>query len=511
MAGIWEVDATEAPDIIQKKDDELTIWRFRQPREAKLINDENKFYKEKRDPFTFAQLQEFYKKLEPYKDRLEIVRKIFNPLFCHFYEDDQGRLCFINLRNVGGVPINEGSPSAFHVVKDISDIETWDGNLPVLFDVQTERDNDAPLIETIKALRDKEIKSVFVNYGILSHPAILLREAGVQVQQSYQLYEKQIISTQKDETETGKKNISVADQLEQIETGEAYKEIDPKVEQELHDPHIISLSQILEEDSSFIGGKAYNLGKIAKAGFSIPRGFVVTTRAFKRWVENTGKLDADISDQISKAFQLLRLENVAVRSSSTVEDLSQASSAGVYKTSLNIRRDEVVNAVIEGFKSFYEPNAQVYRSEKSIEEGADMAIIVQEMINARISGVLFTCNPLNRDTGESEFVINATFGLGEPLVSGKVSGDTFIIDKEKRLIKESTITQKNSMLTKDGEVSVPESIKSVSALNNSQIDQLVQIGKEIEELFGAPQDIEFAIAHDKIWILQSRSITKSGS
>ncbi len=511
LPGIWEVDATEAPDIVQKKNNEITIWRFRQPREAKLINNENKFYKKKRDPFTFVELQEFYKRLEPYKDRLEIVRKIFNPLFCHFYEDDKGRFCFINLRNVGGVPINEGSPSAFHVVKDISDIEKWDGNLPILFDVQTERDKDAPLIETIKALRDKEIKSVFVNYGILSHPAILLREAGIQVQQSYQLYEKQVIPTQKDDIEIGGGKVIVVDQIEQVEVDETYKEIDPRIEQELHDTHIISLNQITEEDARFVGGKAYNLSKIAKAGFLIPRGFVVTTYVFKKWAENACKLDADISDKISKAFQLLELENVAVRSSSTVEDLSQASSAGVYKTSLNIKRDEVVNAIIEGFKSFYEPNAQIYRSEKSIERGADMAIIVQEMINARISGVLFTRNPLNPDTGESEFVINATFGLGEPLVSGRVSGDTFVIDKEKKLIKESTITQKNSMLTKDGEVSVPESIRSGSALNNSQIDQLIQIGKEIEVLFGAPQDIEFAITHDKIWILQSRPITKSGS
>ena len=510
LAGIWEVDATEAPDIVQEKDGELTIWRFRQPREAKLINDENKFYKEQKDPFTFAQLKEFYKKLEPYKDRLEVVRKNFNPLFCHFYEDDQGRFCFINLRNVGGVPINEGSPSAFHVVKGISDIETWDGNLPILFDVQTERDDDTPLIETIKALHNKEIKSVFVNYGILSHPAILLREAGVQVQQSYQLYEKQVASV-KDEITLEEKAVSTTDKVEQTETYEAYQDVDPKIEKELRSPHIISLGQILEEDSSFVGGKAYNLGKIARAGFPIPRGFAITTRVFREWIKKAEQLDENVSDQISNAFQLLKLENVAVRSSSTVEDLSQASSAGVYKTSLNIKKEEVVNAVMEGFRSFYEPNAQAYRSEKSIEEGADMAIIVQEMINAKVSGVLFTRNPLNRDANEDDFVINATFGLGEPLVSGRVSGDTFIIDKEKSSIKESIITQKDTMLTKDGEMDVPESIKSVSALNNFQISQLIQIGKELEELFGTPQDIEFAITHDKIWILQSRSITKSGS
>src|SRR3989344_876022 len=95
LGGIWEVDATETPDIVQEKDEELTIWRFRQPRQAKLVDNKNKFYKKRQAPFTFAQLQNFYKKLEPYKNRLEIVRKNFNPLFCHFYEDDMGRLCFI--------------------------------------------------------------------------------------------------------------------------------------------------------------------------------------------------------------------------------------------------------------------------------------------------------------------------------------------------------------------------------------------------------------------------------
>lgn len=505
LPGIWEVDATEAPDIIQDKGGNLSIWCIRQPRKAKLVNNENQFYTEERNPFTFAQLQEFYTKLQPYKDRLDYIRKVFNPLFCHFYEDDQGRLCFINVRNVGEVPINEDSPSAFHVVKRTSDIDRWDGNRPILFDVQAERGNDTPLVTTIGSLRNRGVKSVFVNYGVLSHPAILLREAGIQVQQSYLLYEKQIASAQNEELEAKDDLNAVTLEGEpQIKTGGADKD-NLITEQELHSLYLIGLDQIQENDSNFVGSKAYNLSKLARAGVLIPRGFVITTRTFREWLEGKDIL-AEVSDQIFQAFQALNLEKVAVRSSSTVEDLSKASSAGIYKTSLNITKERLIGAIKAGFKSVYDPGAQTYRLARSIEEKAKMAIIVQEMINAEISGVLFTHNPLNNNS--NEFVVNATFGLGDPLVSGKIPGDTYIIGRESGEIIESIITQKDTILTLNGEVSLVGPINSTRTLSDSQINQLVQVGKEIEKLFGSPQDIEFAIAQNKIWFLQSRPVSQ---
>lgn len=505
LPGIWEVDTEEAPDIIQEKDGNLTIWRFRQPRQAKLTNSENRFYTEEQEPFSFMKLQEFYGRLELYRDRLEIVRKTFDPLFCHFYENNKGRLCFINVRDVGNVPINEDSPLTFHVIKGTFDIEKWDGNRPILFDVQAERGDDAPLVTTIRSLRDKGVKSVFVNCGILSHPAILLREAGIQVQQSYLLYEKQIMSTQNKELKTKQHITTVALEAEgQTKTGILNKD-NLIAEQELHSLYLIRLDQISDNDSNLVGNKAYNLSKLANAGFLIPRGFVITTRAFREWLENKD-IRTEVSDQIFQACQALSLKKVAVRSSSMVEDLSQASSAGVYKTSLNITKGMLIDAIIEGFQSVYDPNAQAYRLDRSIGSGIDMAVIVQEMIDAEVSGVLFTRNPLNHNT--DEFVVNATFGLGEPLVSGKIPGDTYIISKEGGEIIDSIITQKDTILTGNGEVSLVEPIKSSRTLNDSQINQLVQIGKEIEKLFDSPQDIEFAITQNKIWILQSRPITQ---
>lgn len=504
LPGIWEVDATEAPDIIQNKDGNLSIWRIRQPRKAKLVNNENQFYTKERNPFTFAQLQEFYAKLQPYKDRLDYIRRVFNPLFCHFYGDDQGRLCFINVRNVGEVPINEDSPPIFHIIKGPFDIEKWDGDRPILFDVQAERGNDTPLVTAIRSLRDKRVKSVFVNYGILSHPAILLREAGIQVQQSYLLYEKQIESAQIEELEAKQDlNTAILEEEPQIKTGVVNKD-NLVTEQELHGLYLIGLDQIQESDSNFVGSKAYNLSKLARAGLLIPRGLVITTRVFREWLADKD-IRAELLSQIFQAFQALNLEKVAVRSSSTTEDLLQASSAGIYKTSLNITKEELIGAIKEGFKSVYDSGALTYRLARTIEERAEMAIIVQEMINAEISGVLFTRNPLNNNS--NEFVVNATFGLGEPLVSGKIPGDTYIIGRESDEIIESIITQKDTILTLDGEVSPAERISSARTLSDSQINQLVQVGKEVEKLFSSPQDIEFAIKDGKIWVLQSRPIT----
>lgn len=290
LPGIWEVDTKEAPDVVQEKGGDLTIWRFRQSRQAKFINDERKFQAIEKDPFSSEQLQEFYRRLEPYKDKLEAIRKIFNPLFCHFYEDDKGRFCFINLRNVKEFTINEDSPSNFCVIKNSSDVEKWDGNTPILFDVQTERGDDTPLVITIESLRNKGIDSVFVNYGILSHPAILLREAGIQVHQSYQPYEKEYIPAAGVQVKKEGNQRPVISTLKEIEGTEIDVAAERKIEQVLRSSEIVGLDQIQERDAGIVGGKAFNLGKIANAGFFVPRGFVITTRVFREWLDNQGEI-----------------------------------------------------------------------------------------------------------------------------------------------------------------------------------------------------------------------------
>lgn len=194
MPGIWEISTNEGPDIIREEKGKLTVWRYNHTRTAKLANEDGSFYAEVRKPFDFDTLLGFYIHLKEYQDRLELLKGVFTPLCCHFFVDDQNRFSFLNVRNFGNFPINEDSPTHFHTVNISLDIDQWDGQKPILFNARAERNNDAPLVTTIRHLVEKGINKVYVNYGILSHPAILLREAGIHVEQSYALYNKKVIS-----------------------------------------------------------------------------------------------------------------------------------------------------------------------------------------------------------------------------------------------------------------------------------------------------------------------------
>lgn len=234
MPGIWEISTSDGPDIIKEEKGKLTIWRYSKMRSAKLADEEGAFYREGRVPFDFDTLLRFHSHLQEYRDRLDLLRQSFSPLCCHFYIDSQNRFSFLNVRDFGSFPINEDSPTHFYIVNSPTDIDQWDGKKPILFNVRAERENDTPLVSTIRYLAKRGINKVYVNYGILSHPAILLREAGIQVQQSYMLYEKQTAFTQNKELEaTEALNIASLEQESQIVTGVA-NEGNQVMEQELH-------------------------------------------------------------------------------------------------------------------------------------------------------------------------------------------------------------------------------------------------------------------------------------
>jgi len=190
MPGIWDVFTNVPPDIIREANGELTIWRYNKPRVVKLDTENNEFYFEKRKPLDFETLVDFYNRLRKYQAKLELLKAVFKPLCCHFYEDSRHIFSFINVRDFGEFPINSDSPIHFHLINSREDIDKWDGKKPILFNARAERDNDTPLTMTINHLATRGIEKVYVNYGILSHPAILLREAGIQVEQSYSLYER---------------------------------------------------------------------------------------------------------------------------------------------------------------------------------------------------------------------------------------------------------------------------------------------------------------------------------
>ncbi len=292
------------------------------------------------------------------------------------------------------------------------------------------------------------------------------------------------------------------------------------------------------------GGKGTNLARLTRAGFAVPRGFIIPTEAYRefvhanRWlstiqsaVENLSPEDGGAlekaSTQIRVAFSAGKIPEgtesairaayadfddkpVAVRSSATAEDLPDLSFAGQQDTYLNIVGiQQLLTAVINCWSSLWTARAIGYRIRNHIRhEEAALAVVVQEMIQSEASGVLFTANPL---TGlRSESVIDATLGLGEALVSGQVEPDHYVVNVINNQIVSKTLgAKKISTRGKAGggvEV-IEENAEARQSLSDADILNVAALGQQIQREYNFPQDIEWAIAEGKLYILQSRAIT----
>ncbi|MBU1032049.1 hypothetical protein KKE03_03995 [Patescibacteria group bacterium] len=242
---------------------------------------------------------------------------------------------------------------------------------------------------------------------------------------------------------------------------------------------IKSFNEISKNDVSLVGGKGASLGEMTRAGFPVPPGFVVTTAGFKK----------DIEKEVLYLFDELNAERVAVRSSGVAEDSSQASWAGQLETYLNVKRENLIEKIKECWNSIKSERALSYASMQNLsDDQLIVAVVVQKMVESKTSGVMFTANPVSNN--RNEVMIESVLGLGESLVQGSVTPDNFIIDK-----KTLDITSKD--LQKDKQAIADETIK-----------ELTKLGIKIEDHYGKPQDIEWAIDDEgKIWILQSRPIT----
>jgi phosphohistidine swiveling domain-containing protein len=297
-----------------------------------------------------------------------------------------------------------------------------------------------------------------------------------------------------------------------------------------------------------LGGKGRSLSRMARAGFDVPGGFHVTTSAYRRFVadndlqekildlvrpvitegtlsfqqasESIAQLFADneLSEntvaEIRAAYEALDgTQSVAVRSSANAEDLPDLSFAGQQETYLNVcGADAVVAAVRNCWASLWTARAISYRHEMGIDnEIVAMAVVVQTMVPSQISGILFTANPADGD--RSEMIVNCSFGLGEAVVSGQVTPDTFIVDHDSRGTKKTVIGAKEQMIVPDGVhgtrmEDVSESERAVPSLSEAALSELASLAIDVENEFeGVPQDIEWAIADGKLWLLQARPIT----
>ncbi len=276
-------------------------------------------------------------------------------------------------------------------------------------------------------------------------------------------------------------------------------------------------TQPLEEcrEIALVGGKAANLGRLLRAGFSVPGGFVITTVAYRHARTLVGQptteppsLPPDVADAIHAAYQLMGAGPVAVRSSATAEDMASASMAGQYETFLNIAgADALLDAVSKCWASLNAPRIEVYLREHGIDPlGVAMAVIVQRLVAADVAGVLFTANP--HAGTRREMLVEASWGLGESVVSGRVQPDVLRMDHDTGRVLSATIADKNFQIPANGhDAAIDLARRKKSSLRGPEVHQLWHLGRRVAEHFGSPQDIEWAIGAGQLYLLQSRPIT----
>ena len=311
-------------------------------------------------------------------------------------------------------------------------------------------------------------------------------------------------------------------------------------------PFVLWFSEVSKNDIAKVGGKGANLGELARAGFPVPNGFIVTADAYYYFLQQTKlapaiektlrninpedskKLNAvskviktyilkaamptDLKNQIISACKQLGDVPVAVRSSATAEDLPEASFAGQQATFLNIDGEEaIVEAVQKCFASLFEARAIYYRiANKFNHMKVGLAVPVQLMVQSERSGIMFTVDPVSGDT--NRIMIEAGYGLGEAIVSGSVTPDVYIFDKTTEKIVSKEVNSQDWKIVRDPRggdkhVSVPIADRKDQKMSDSEIIELAKLGKKIEQHYNAPQDTEFAIAGGKIYMVQSRPIT----
>jgi phosphohistidine swiveling domain-containing protein len=313
--------------------------------------------------------------------------------------------------------------------------------------------------------------------------------------------------------------------------------------------YTIQLSEVSSKDRLIAGGKASNIGEITEMGLQIPGGFCITTEAYdgfmtkERLREQIDKVltSADLSSlqaseiaykeiselilkksvhpslsqEIAQAYQDLGHPPVAVRSSATTEDQLGYSFAGQHDTFLNITSNKsLMESVKLVWASTFSARAIYYRNRRGLNHhDVRMAVAVQEMVPAIASGVMFTTNHIGPK--KDILLINSVFGLAEPLVSGDITPDSFLVDKKTLLITEKTLGRKDfqiSAATGGGSKRsmTPARNRTRFSLSHDDVSKLARLGQKLEEHFGSPQDVEWAYHSGEFYLLQSRPLVSMG-
>lgn len=297
-----------------------------------------------------------------------------------------------------------------------------------------------------------------------------------------------------------------------------------------------------------VGGKGASLVKLLSAGFPVPFGFVILTKAFnevikdrklKLFISNEIKrvnindyesllktseniqnailaqpIPNNITSEILNAYKTLQVDAVAVRSSATIEDSVTASWSGKLETYLNTDYITLLNNIRKCWASLFGPSAILYGYKKGVSiSQVSVAVIIQKMIEAEVSGVTFTVEPERGDW--NVMLIEAGWGLGEAVVGGQIIPDRYLVDKNDGVIIDTSIARQEKMLIKNGQEPPFSTIWSdvllerqlKQKLTGKQICELANLCKKVELYFGFPCDIEWALANESFFLIQSRPIT----
>ncbi|MDR2866225.1 MAG: phosphoenolpyruvate synthase [Methanomassiliicoccaceae archaeon] len=315
---------------------------------------------------------------------------------------------------------------------------------------------------------------------------------------------------------------------------------------------IANVNELRVNDIPYVGGKGANLGELTAAGFPVPDAFVLTTAAYDYFLEkskitpkikkelSTRKKDSDqsltdasvkvralfeqneiptdLKKEILEAYRTLFPEGkkgfVAVRSSATAEDLPDASFAGQQETFLNVSTPEdLLDKVRKCWSSLFTARAISYREKQGFEhDSVKLAVVVQRMVNSEMSGIMFTVDP---HSGKDEIIVEAGFGLGEAIVGGEVTPDTYVINKRIMEINKKRIAAQKWKYIKGADGStikadIPKESQKAQKIEDKFIIEVASIGRQIEIHYERPMDVEWCIENSKVYIVQARPITAVG-
>ena len=303
------------------------------------------------------------------------------------------------------------------------------------------------------------------------------------------------------------------------------------------------LSALTINDFSLAGGKGASLGEMTQAGIPVPAGFVILSSTFDRFISETkGKADIDaivtyldhkdiaavekasakikalilskeipssLQKEILVAYDKLGSEFVAVRSSATAEDSASAAWAGQLDTFLNTTKENLLENIKRCWASLFTPRAIFYRFEKSLHNTTiSIAVVIQKMIHSEVSGIAFSVHPVTKD--KNQMIIEAGYGLGEAIVSGQITPDSYVLEKNSlKLLNINVSVQSKGLFRSKKGGNEWKVLKDggKQKLSKKQIMDLAKLIMKIEKHYGFPVDVEWALEKETFYITQSRPIT----